>query len=354
MGGSTTTACALRSLRVPVVGVVLMPSNGQLSWPCLDIHLRELSARTGPFVPPSKNDLMSIVFLEASSGRELSWSASAPHKFGWRWQSWPYVSLRDTILCQALNFGGPLSHDGLTEVATRLGTPAWVLPRSARRSVRVDLRQHGVRTLGCFDKGRSAGPRKPAPIEGGRRSSASAAMGRSFFWAQPADLRLQRSTYFKLWSIPGFGHGGIRILQVCCTSQLQGPWTLPRTLTKSKLEFVNSEANHLQDDGDFDFHFSSFEEARARGGDFLATASARVRATEDPNPKPDLQTQGWIVSRPIQGRGTESLAGKGQMPPSVSLAQTLITRWQGSTSAFIHRRSAHLRHCQVRRHWSHT
>ena len=72
MGSSTTTACDLRALRVLVVGVVLMPSNGQLSWPCLDIHLRELKARTGPSVPPSKNDLMSIVFLEASSGRELS------------------------------------------------------------------------------------------------------------------------------------------------------------------------------------------------------------------------------------------------------------------------------------------
>ena len=94
--------------------------------------------------------------------------------------------------------------------------------------------------------------------------------------------------------------------------QLQGPWTLPRTLTKSKLEFVNSEANHLQDDGDFDFHFSSFEEARARGGDFLATASARVRATEDPNPKPDLQTQGGSSHDPYRGGGRSHSLEKGR------------------------------------------
>ena len=39
------------------------------------------------------------------------------------------------------------------------------------------------------------------------------------------------------------------------------------------------EANRLQDDGDFAFHFTTFEEARAHGGDLLATAWARVRAT---------------------------------------------------------------------------
>ena len=64
------------------------------------------------------------------------------------------------------------------------------------------------------------------------------------------------------------------------------------------------EAHRLQDDADFAFHFSSFEEARARGGDFLATAWARVRAAEE---EPLLPVEPEAVERRPPSVGTVSV-----------------------------------------------
>ena len=69
----------------------------------------------------------------------------------------------------------------------------------------------------------------------------------------------------------------------------------------------------MQDDADF--AFSSFEEARARGGDFLATAWARIRAAEEERLLP-MAAEGLERRPPSVGTGFRGPSSKADLPMS--------------------------------------
>ena len=107
----------------------------------------------------------------------------------------------------------------------------------------------------------------------------------SFFWLGAGEhLRLIAFTAacFKLWSLL-FWPGLHRVLLRYAAEAAAGPLDSASNLDQVQQARVREfrETNNLQEDSGFPFHFSSFEGARARGGDFLATAWAKVRAAEE-------------------------------------------------------------------------